>query len=106
MTTADDLAVRRVLEAAGVEFVDANGGGRVERVAGATSAQPDWNAESQNGFGDSPDTRQPNRSIPSLDIKTSPPLCFDVCGRPCHSMRTWRQCLSACVEAVMPASNS
>jgi hypothetical protein len=26
----------------------------VERVAGATSAQPDWNAESQNGFGDSP----------------------------------------------------
>jgi hypothetical protein len=27
MTTANDLAVRRVLEAAGVEFIDANGGG-------------------------------------------------------------------------------
>jgi hypothetical protein len=27
MTTANDLAVRRALEAAGVEFIDANGGG-------------------------------------------------------------------------------
>src|SRR6266567_106141 len=27
MTTANDLAVRRVLEAAGVEFIDENGGG-------------------------------------------------------------------------------
>jgi hypothetical protein len=27
MTAANDLAVRRVLEAAGVEFIDANGGG-------------------------------------------------------------------------------
>jgi hypothetical protein len=65
MTTADDSAVRRVLEAAGVEFIDANGGvpaldsvptspDGVERVAGATRAQPDRNAESQNRFGDSP----------------------------------------------------
>ena len=29
MTTANDLAVRRALEAAGVEFIDENGGGRV-----------------------------------------------------------------------------
>jgi hypothetical protein len=28
MTAANDLAVRRALEAAGVEFIDANGGGR------------------------------------------------------------------------------
>jgi transcriptional regulator with XRE-family HTH domain len=27
MTTANDLAVRRALEAAGIEFIDANGGG-------------------------------------------------------------------------------
>jgi hypothetical protein len=27
MTTANDIAVRRALEAAGVEFIDANGGG-------------------------------------------------------------------------------
>jgi hypothetical protein len=27
MTTANDLAVRRALEAAGVEFIDDNGGG-------------------------------------------------------------------------------
>jgi hypothetical protein len=27
MTTANDLAVRRTLEAAGVEFIDENGGG-------------------------------------------------------------------------------
>jgi hypothetical protein len=27
MTTASDLAVRRVLELAGVEFIDENGGG-------------------------------------------------------------------------------
>ena len=27
MTTANDLAVRRALEAAGVEFIDGNGGG-------------------------------------------------------------------------------
>jgi hypothetical protein len=27
MTTANDLAVRRVLELAGVEFIDENGGG-------------------------------------------------------------------------------
>jgi hypothetical protein len=27
MTTANDLAVRRALEAAGVEFIDENGGG-------------------------------------------------------------------------------
>jgi len=27
MTTANDLAVRRVLEAAGVDFIDENGGG-------------------------------------------------------------------------------
>ena len=27
MTAANDLAVRQVLEAAGVEFIDANGGG-------------------------------------------------------------------------------
>jgi hypothetical protein len=27
MTTANDLAVRRALEVAGVEFIDANGGG-------------------------------------------------------------------------------
>ena len=27
LTTANDLAIRRVLEAAGVEFIDENGGG-------------------------------------------------------------------------------
>jgi hypothetical protein len=32
MTTANDLAVRRVLEAAGVEFIDENGGGSGVRL--------------------------------------------------------------------------
>jgi hypothetical protein len=37
MTIANDLAVRRALEAAGVEFIDENGGGRGVRLR-ATSA--------------------------------------------------------------------
>jgi ribosome-binding protein aMBF1 (putative translation factor) len=32
MTTANDLAVRRALEAAGVEFIDENGGGAGVRL--------------------------------------------------------------------------
>ena len=32
MTTANDLAVRRALEAAGVEFIDENGGGSGVRL--------------------------------------------------------------------------
>jgi len=34
MTVANDLAVRRALEAAGVEFIDANGGGPGVRLSG------------------------------------------------------------------------
>jgi hypothetical protein len=34
MTVANDLAVRRALEAAGVEFIDANGGGPGVRLTG------------------------------------------------------------------------
>jgi hypothetical protein len=33
MTTANDLAVRRALEAAGVEFIDENGGGAGVRLS-------------------------------------------------------------------------
>jgi hypothetical protein len=33
MTAANDLAVRRALEAAGVEFIDENGGGPGVRLA-------------------------------------------------------------------------
>jgi DNA-binding XRE family transcriptional regulator len=32
LTAANDLAVRRALEAAGVEFIDENGGGRAVRL--------------------------------------------------------------------------
>ena len=32
MTTANDLSVRRTLEAAGVEFIDENGGGSGVRL--------------------------------------------------------------------------
>jgi len=34
MTVANDLAVRRALETAGVEFIDANGGGPGVRLTG------------------------------------------------------------------------
>jgi ribosome-binding protein aMBF1 (putative translation factor) len=33
LTTANDLAIRRALEAAGVEFIDENGGGPGARLA-------------------------------------------------------------------------
>jgi hypothetical protein len=35
MTAANDLAVRRALEAAGVEFIDENGGGPGVRLRGS-----------------------------------------------------------------------
>jgi hypothetical protein len=41
MTIANDLAVRRALEAAGVEFIDGNGGGPGVRLReGSTSGEP------------------------------------------------------------------
>ena len=42
MTAANDLAVRRALEAAGVEFIDENGGGpgvRLRKPVGGKSGQ-------------------------------------------------------------------
>ena len=38
MTVANDAAVRRALEAAGVEFIDQNGGGAGVRLRGAVPA--------------------------------------------------------------------
>ena len=41
MTAANDLAIRRALEAAGVEFIDGNGGGPGVRLReGSTSGEP------------------------------------------------------------------
>jgi hypothetical protein len=41
LTAANDLAVRRTLEAAGVEFIDGNGGGPGVRLReGSTSGEP------------------------------------------------------------------
>jgi hypothetical protein len=41
LTAANDLAVRRALEAAGVEFIDGNGGGPGVRLReGSTSGEP------------------------------------------------------------------
>jgi len=43
MTAANDLAVRRALEAAGVEFIDENGGGpgvRLRKLLRSKSKQP------------------------------------------------------------------
>jgi transcriptional regulator with XRE-family HTH domain len=40
MTTANDIAVRRALEAAGVEFIDENGGGPGVRLRKSTEAKP------------------------------------------------------------------
>jgi hypothetical protein len=43
LTAAHDLAVRRALEAAGVEFIDGNGGGPGVRLRKAhRDAHPDW----------------------------------------------------------------
>ena len=39
MTAANDLAVRRALETAGVEFIDENGGGPGVRLRGRTRAK-------------------------------------------------------------------
>jgi hypothetical protein len=39
MTAANDLAVRRALEAAGVEFIDENGGGPGVRLRKAARAK-------------------------------------------------------------------
>ena len=41
MTAANDLAVRRVLEAAGVEFIDGNGGGPGVRLRKSQRTKPD-----------------------------------------------------------------
>ena len=40
MTAANDLAVRRALESAGVEFIDENGGGPGVRLQKATKEKP------------------------------------------------------------------
>jgi hypothetical protein len=40
MTAANDLAVRRALEAAGVEFIDENGGGPGVRLRKPSEAKP------------------------------------------------------------------
>ena len=40
MTMANDLAVRRALESAGVEFIDENGGGAGVRLKKAARMQP------------------------------------------------------------------
>jgi hypothetical protein len=40
MTTANDLAVRRALEAAGVEFIDENGGGPGVRLRKPGNEKP------------------------------------------------------------------
>jgi hypothetical protein len=40
MTTANDLAVRRALEAAGVEFIDENGGGPGVRLRKSGKDKP------------------------------------------------------------------
>jgi len=40
MTTANDLAVRRALEAAGVEFIDDNGGGPGVRLRNSAKEKP------------------------------------------------------------------
>jgi transcriptional regulator with XRE-family HTH domain len=39
LTTSNDLAVRRALEAAGVEFIDENGGGAGVRLRKRSAAQ-------------------------------------------------------------------
>jgi transcriptional regulator with XRE-family HTH domain len=39
MTTANDLSIRRVLEAAGVEFIDENGGGPGVRLKKAVTGR-------------------------------------------------------------------
>ena len=48
LTSANDRAIRRTLEAAGVEFIDANGGGPGVRLQRAEEAHAD--AGSNNGF--------------------------------------------------------
>jgi hypothetical protein len=40
MTAANDLAVRRALEDAGVEFIDENGGGPGVRLQNSKQAKP------------------------------------------------------------------
>jgi hypothetical protein len=40
MTTANDLAVRRALEEAGVEFIDENGGGPGVRLRKSEKQKP------------------------------------------------------------------
>jgi transcriptional regulator with XRE-family HTH domain len=40
MTTANDIAVRRALETAGVEFIDENGGGPGVRLRKASETKP------------------------------------------------------------------
>jgi hypothetical protein len=40
LTTANDLAVRRALEAAGVEFIDENGGGPGVRLRKSGKEKP------------------------------------------------------------------
>ena len=39
MTTANDLAIRRALENAGIEFIEENGGGPGVRLRGRTRAK-------------------------------------------------------------------
>ena len=52
MTAANDLAVRRALEAAGVEFIDENGGDQMYGFANRTSGRPDGWQDAQKSNTD------------------------------------------------------
>ena len=73
LTAANELAIRRALEAAGVEFIDENGGGPGLRLRKRPRAKPakGYLANAWRWILLISD------KIPGLDINASNALCFD-----------------------------
>ena len=72
MTAANDLAVRRALEAAGVEFIDENGGGPGVRLRKSGNEKPrNRSGECRVGFELRSIKRPPDRSIATTGRRKS-----------------------------------
>ena len=88
MTTANDLAVRRALENAGVEFIDENGGGPGVRLRRARSLAENSTARTIHVPGEKSDHvrgREPQAALRRL--QTAPASVPPASARRCGSAR-------------------
>src|SRR5215831_12316048 len=93
MTTVNDAAVRRTLEAAGIEFIDGNGGGpgvRLRKRQGKKPSSPNYRPLTETGCALTPKCvatgRQPPYKIPA-EIPAAPlPMAIELESPPSSSI--------------------